>query len=70
MEGDTVKTCQWDGGCTGAAKPGERYCPVHRVQMLRRMERDGYLQPLPVKPERRGRSAREDVRETKFGPEQ
>lgn len=40
------KRCQWDGGCRFEAIPKERFCPLHRKAMLRRMEADGYLQPL------------------------
>ena len=60
------KCCQWDG-CRDEAISGERFCPHHRKAMLRRMERDGYLQPLPPKPERRKPSQQEDVRQTKYG---
>ncbi len=61
------KCCQWDGGCRFDAIPKERFCPLHRKAMLRRMEADGYLQPLPPEPQERHPAAQEDVRQTKYG---
>ena len=64
------KPCQWDGGCCKDALPKERFCPAHRVAMLRRMEADGYLQPLPQDTAPRSNGQCEDVMETKFGREE
>lgn len=64
-----IKHCQYRGGCEHAAIPTERYCLPHRRAMIREMEQAGYLQPIPSASESRGRSAREDVAETKYGPD-
>lgn len=70
MSARAVKLCQYrECGCGYAAVAGERYCPTHRHEMLMEMERSGYLTPLPDDGPRRRKSAREDVTETKFGPE-
>lgn len=63
------KPCQHRNGCEYAAIPGEKYCPAHRRAMLREMEESGYLTPLPDETPRRRKAQREDVDETKFGPE-
>lgn len=62
------KTCQWSGSpCEFPAVLGEKFCRTHRIEMIRRMEADGYLEPLPAPPARRRRSEREDIDATKFG---
>jgi hypothetical protein len=61
------KYCQWQGGCLRDRVPTERFCALHRKIMLRRMEDEGYLQPLPPKDAERGDGQTENVHETKFG---
>ncbi len=61
------KCCQWDGGCGFDAIPKERFCPLHRKAMIRRMEKEGYLQPLPPQQEPRSDGQMENTHETKFG---
>jgi hypothetical protein len=41
------KPCQWHEGCRYDAVWTERFCPAHRKAMIRKMEMDGYLEPLP-----------------------
>lgn len=54
-----MKRCEGaDGDCSSNAIRGERYCPICRDEMIRRMERDGYLTNLdeidkPAREERR-----------------
>jgi len=37
-----AKSCEM---CAAPRVHGERFCPTHRAEMIRRMEDDGYIRP-------------------------
>lgn len=36
--------------CRRTRRPGERFCWIHRLKLLKKMKNEGYLQPVPRVP--------------------
>lgn len=58
---------QCEAGCGFTARNGERFCKVCASKVLRKMRRDGYLEPNPGIRTARGSDSRENQQETRHG---